>query len=212
MQLSSFVEGSGIRVLDRVPIPIEEGPETGTEFLTFSGLLDGKEHIAIGFGHWEEQVRPLVRVHSECLTGDVFGSLRCDCGPQLAQSRRLLAVEGGLLLYMRHEGRGIGLYRKLEAYRLQLEGLDTFEANLALGRQEDERDFVTAARMLEALGKKRVRLITNNPDKVKQLEGAGIVVEERVPTGTFLNSFNRAYLEAKRSKHLHSLQIERVRA
>jgi GTP cyclohydrolase II len=172
---------------------------------TFHGLVDDQEHLAFGLGDWTEALdrhaaggpAPLVRPHSECLTGDVFGSLRCDCGPQLREAVERIAGAGGFLLYLRQEGRGIGLYPKLDAYALQDEGLDTYEANLALGHQEDERDYSAAVQMLNALGLQRVALLTNNPDKAEQLSRLGVTVTERVPTGVYLTRANAGYLAAK---------------
>ncbi|MFC6341566.1 GTP cyclohydrolase II, partial [Nocardioides hankookensis] len=163
---------------------------------------DGREHLALRLG---PAVRrdPLVRVHSECLTGDVLGSARCDCGPQLRESVERIADVGGYLLYLRQEGRGIGLYAKLDAYALQDDGLDTYEANVALGYGEDERDYTVAAQMLEALGERRVALLTNNPDKAGQLAALGIDVVRRVPTAVHRSASNARYLEAKvRHGHL----------
>lgn len=145
---------------------------------------------------------PLVRLHSECLTGDLLGSARCDCGPQLDEALALLSRRGGALLYLRQEGRGIGLANKLDAYLLQDAGADTFEANRLLGRDDDERDYATAAAMLHALGLTRVLLLTNNPDKERQLRAHGIDVVRSVPTGVHRTPANSAYLEAKaRSGH-----------
>lgn len=144
-----------------------------------------------------ETAVPLVRLHSECLTGDVFGSQRCDCGPQLREAVERISDAGGYLLYLRQEGRGIGLYNKLDAYALQNTGLDTYEANLALGFAMDERDYTVGAQMLLALGVDRVHLLTNNPDKATQLQAAGIHVNTRVPTALHLVPANRPYLAAK---------------
>jgi GTP cyclohydrolase II len=182
-----------------VPLQFPDGYATTACVFTFDGLVDGREHLALGFGDWDRDdgPPPLVRPHSECLTGDVFGSLRCDCGPQLREAVERVADAGGLVLYLRQEGRGIGLYAKLDAYALQDAGLDTFEANLALGRGEDERDYTAAAQMLLALGIDRVALLTNNPDKVGQLSELGITVAEQVPTGVFRGPTNAAYLAAK---------------
>jgi GTP cyclohydrolase II len=143
-------------------------------------------------------------LHSECLTGDVFGSQRCDCGLQLNEAIEKLSEEGGYLLYLRQEGRGIGLYAKIEAYLLQTAGLDTFEANERLGFGDDERNYRCAAEMLCALGVKRIRLLTNNPDKVRQLVAFGIDVVATVPTGVYVNQHNREYLRAKAGKGQHS--------
>jgi GTP cyclohydrolase II len=148
----------------------------------------------------------LVRLHSECLTGDVLGSLKCDCGPQLNDALAAIADAGwGILLYLRQEGRGIGLVNKLRAYSLQDQGFDTVDANIRLGFVDDERDFSVAARMLEALSQQRVRLLTNNPRKVAGLEAAGIEVVAQVPLKTAGNRHNQAYLDAKRLRSGHTL-------
>ena len=148
---------------------------------------------------------PLVRLHSECLTGDVFGSQRCDCGPQLREAVERISGAGGYLLYLRQEGRGIGLYAKLDAYALQDAGLDTYEANVALGYGEDERDYTVAAQMLLALGADRIDLLSNNPDKADQLRAAGIDVARRVPTGLHLSPVNADYLATKAGHGGHRL-------
>ncbi|WP_290370408.1 GTP cyclohydrolase II RibA, partial [Microbacterium sp. Bi128] len=139
-----------------------------------------------------------MRLHSECLTGDVFGSQRCDCGPQLREAVERIAAEGGFLLYLRQEGRGIGLYSKLDAYALQDVGLDTYAANLALGHGEDERDYTAAAQMLGAMGTGTLRLLSNNPDKAAQLTGLGLEVSGQVATGVHASAANLRYLAAKR--------------
>ena len=147
-----------------------------------------------------------MRLHSECLTGDVFGSLKCDCGPQLDEALAAIAASGwGILLYLRQEGRGIGLANKLRAYSLQDQGFDTIEANLRIGFGEDERDYAVAARMLEALAQERIRLLTNNPRKVAGLEAERIAVVERVPLKSGANPHNEAYLETKRLRSGHQL-------
>jgi GTP cyclohydrolase II len=147
---------------------------------------------------------PLVRLHSECLTGDVFGSLKCDCGPQLKEALTLIGDAGsGVLLYLRQEGRGIGLANKLRAYALQDRGLDTVDANLRLGFADDERDYAHAAAILQALGIDEVRLLTNNPNKVAALEAEGIKVAERVAHHMSANPHNADYLAVKRSKSGH---------
>ena len=172
---------------------------------SFEGLVDGREHLALRFG--DPGAAPLVRLHSECLTGDVLGSQRCDCGPQLHESLERIAEDGGYLLYLRQEGRGIGLYAKLEAYRLQDAGLDTYAANRVLGHPEDGRDYTVAAQMLAALGVRQVRLLSNNPDKADQLERLGIEVVERVGTGVHLTPANRGYLAAKVRHRAHALDL-----
>jgi GTP cyclohydrolase II len=172
---------------------------------TFRGLTDGEQHLAIRLGDAETSSRPLVRLHSECLLGDVFGSRRCDCGPQLEEAVERLAGVGGWLLYLRQEGRGIGLYNKLEAYALQDAGLNTFEANVRLGFPADARDYRAAAEMLTALDVTSVDLLTNNPEKVGQLQAYGVDVGEVVPTGTFSNDTNHRYLKAKAKHANHTL-------
>jgi GTP cyclohydrolase II len=165
-----------------------------------------KEHVALTLGAIDDGEPILVRAHSECLTGDVFGSFRCDCGEQLADSLRFLQEQGrGVLLYLRQEGRGIGLTKKISAYALQEQGLDTVEANLALGLPEDMRDYRVAAEMLLDLGVRRVRLLTNNPAKIEGLERYGVEVVERVPLGISPNPWNLGYLRTKRAKMGHLL-------
>jgi GTP cyclohydrolase II len=180
-----------------VPLDLPDGITTDARVTTFHGLADGREHLAIRLGDPAPEEVPLVRLHSECLTGDVLGSRRCDCGPQLHEALERITAVGGYLLYLRQEGRGIGLYPKLDAYALQDGGLDTYEANVALGHSEDERDYTVAAQMLHALGVDRVALLTNNPDKAAQLEQLGIEVITIVPTGIYRNPANEAYLDAK---------------
>ena len=178
-----------------VPLRFGDGYATTARIITFSGLVDGREHVALALG--DPPRIPLVRPHSECLTGDVFGSQRCDCGAQLRESVERIAEVGGYVLYLRQEGRGIGLYDKLDAYALQDGGLDTYEANLALGHAEDERDYTVAAQMLRALGVPDVVLLTNNPDKVGQLVALGITVTAQERTGIHLSPANAGYLSAK---------------
>jgi GTP cyclohydrolase II len=154
-----------------------------------------------------------VRLHSECLTGDVFGSQRCDCGPQLREAVERITNHGGYVLYLRQEGRGIGLYEKLDAYALQDRGLDTYDANLALGHQADERDYTSAAQMLHALGANRIGLLSNNPDKSAQLARLGITIARQVPTALHLTGANAAYLATKARRGGHDLLsrgLERV--
>jgi len=190
-----------------VPLPLRfaDGYTTSAEVYTFDGLVDGREHLALGFGDAGD--RELVRLHSECLTGDVLGSERCDCGPQLREAVERIAAVGGYVLYLRQEGRGIGLYAKLDAYALQDAGLDTYEANLVLGHGEDERDYTVAAQMLHALGQHRIRLLTNNPDKADQLSALGISIAETVPTAVHLSSANARYLAAKVRRGAHTLHL-----
>jgi GTP cyclohydrolase II len=197
-----------VRTRVRVPLRFPDGYETTADVLTFHGLADGKEHLLLGLGGWEAAALPLVRPHSECLTGDVFGSQRCDCGPQLREAAERITEAGGFLLYLRQEGRGIGLYSKLDAYALQDAGLDTYEANTALGHGEDERDYTAAAQMLAAVGVGRIRLLSNNPDKAAQLERLGVAVAERVPTGVHVSESNVRYLAAKRDHTSHSIDLD----
>jgi GTP cyclohydrolase II len=190
----------------RVPLPVRLGDvETVAEVVTFDGLVDDLEHLAIVLGSPSDV--PLVRLHSECLTGDVLGSRRCDCGPQLHEAVDRIEATGGYLLYLRQEGRGIGLYAKLDAYLLQDRGLDTYDANLALGYAADARDYTVAAQMLVALGVDRLALLTNNPDKAHQLAVHGLDVVSRVPTAVHLTAANRRYLSAKAHRGSHALEL-----
>lgn len=204
-----------IRTQVVVPLRFPDGFETPGRVITFDGLVDGREHVAIGLGNRfdlrdagaNDLAVPLVRPHSECLTGDVFGSARCDCGPQLREAAERISATGGYLLYLRQEGRGIGLYAKLDAYALQESGLDTYDANLALGFDADERDYAAAAQMLRALGATRVALLSNNPDKVSQLTALGISVVDRVGTGVHLTEANATYLFTKANRGAHRLEL-----
>ena len=204
-----------IRRQVRIPLRFADGYATDARVLTFDGLVDGLEHLALGLGGYAEPsqqsalppTEPLVRPHSECLTGDVFGSQRCDCGAQLREAVERIAEAGGYLLYLRQEGRGIGLYSKLDAYLLQDAGLDTYEANLALGHAEDERDYTVAAQMLGALDVPRVALLSNNPDKAAQLTRLGVTVTAQVPTRVHLSAANAGYLETKAGRGAHTLHL-----
>ncbi len=174
----------------------------------YTSAIDGKEHLAFIKGILHPKKPMLVRIHSECLTGDVFHSHRCDCGEQLAASMEQINREGaGVLLYLRQEGRGIGLLNKLKAYALQEQGLDTVEANLQLGFPADLREYETAAHMLRDLGVRKVRLMTNNPDKIKGLERCGLSVNERIPLQLPTNADNAAYMETKKRKLQHMLTL-----
>src|SRR3954467_4163107 len=194
-----------IRTQVALPLRFADGYASDAQVFTFDGLVDDGEHLAFALGDRAAPLQvgerhravPLIRAHSECLTGDVFGSLRCDCGPQLREAVERLADVGGFLLYLRQEGRGIGLYSKLEAYALQDRGLDTYDANLALGHGADERDYTVAAQMLTALGVGRVALLSNNPDKRNQLQDNGIDIVEQVPTGVHQSEANARYLSTK---------------
>jgi GTP cyclohydrolase II len=200
----------------QVPLPLRfaDGYATTARVFSFDGLADGREHVAFGLGDRAAAVTstaklrvPLVRPHSECLTGDVFGSERCDCGAQLREAVERITDSGGFLLYLRQEGRGIGLYPKLDSYALQDAGLDTYEANVALGHREDERSYLVAAQMLRALGASRVALLSNNPDKARQLGRLGVKVTERVPTGVHLSPTNGRYLATKAARGGHTLDL-----
>jgi GTP cyclohydrolase II len=196
-----------IRTTVKVPFRFGDGFSTTAQVFTFHGLVDGQHHLAMGLGPVSSRQVPLVRLHSECLTGDVFGSQRCDCGAQLREGVERISAAGGYLLYLRQEGRGIGLYDKLDAYSLQDEGLDTYQANLALGHAADERDYSVAAQMLRALGVSQVSLLSNNPDKAAQLDELGITVTERIPTQVHLSPANSAYLAAKARHGAHTLDL-----
>lgn len=206
----------------RTQVPLQlrfpDGYATDARVFTFDGLVDGREHIAIGLGtravaHGPGTTHtdvPLVRPHSECLTGDVFGSQRCDCGPQMREAVERIDVAGGYLLYLRQEGRGIGLYAKLDAYLLQDRGLDTYDANMALGFGADERDYTVAAQMLHALECSRVALLSNNPDKASQLRRLGVTITEVVPTGVHWSETNVAYLTTKARRGAHGLDLSAI--
>jgi len=201
--MSPAVIPATVRRQVRMPVRLAGGEVVEGSLHTFDGLIDGQEHVVVALGDRAcvplspRACVPLVRVHSECLTGDVLGSQRCDCGPQLAEAMDRLHEAGGYLVYLRQEGRGIGLYNKIDAYALQDGGLDTFEANEALGFGGDERRYDVAAQMLLGLGVDRVELLTNNPDKVTQLRAAGVAVDGCLPTALHLSSANRRYLTAK---------------
>ncbi|GIP25537.1 riboflavin biosynthesis protein RibBA [Paenibacillus sp. J23TS9] len=177
--------------------------------VAYTNDVDDKEHLALVKGTISSETPVLVRVHSECLTGDVFHSLRCDCGPQFAAALRQIEEEGsGVLLYMRQEGRGIGLINKLKAYELQEQGLDTVDANLKLGFPADLRDYGIGAQILKDLGVRQIRLLTNNPRKIKGLEGHGLEVVERVPIQMEAGVDNSCYLHTKQTKLGHMLSME----
>lgn len=186
------------------PVTLADGVETARIF-TFHGLADSGEHVALGLGAFRRPGTgvPLVRIHSECLTGDVFGSRRCDCGPQLGEAMTRVRASGGYVLYLRQEGRGIGLYSKIDAYGLQDQGLDTFAANRALGFEDDARDYRVAAEMLLALGVRRIDLLTGNPAKTGQVTAHGIEVRQVLSTGLHSTPSNLRYLQAK-AAHGHT--------
>jgi GTP cyclohydrolase II len=207
-----------IRTQVELPLRFADGYAADARVFTFNGLVDDREHLAFALGDRaasdppDEHSVPLIRPHSECLTGDVFGSQRCDCGPQLREAVERIVAAGGYLLYLRQEGRGIGLYSKLAAYALQDAGVDTYDANLALGHGEDERNYVAAAQMLDALGVSRVALLSNNPDKARQLRSCGVTVVEQVPTGVYVSAANHRYLETKARRGRHTLDLPSVLA
>jgi 3,4-dihydroxy 2-butanone 4-phosphate synthase/GTP cyclohydrolase II len=176
--------------------------------IAFKQIHGGLEHLALVKGKWTPDEPVLVRVHSSCMTGDIFGSCRCDCGPQLHEALRMIEKEGkGALVYLNQEGRGIGLFNKIHAYKLQEQGMDTVEANLALGFRDDERDYGVGASILRELGISRMRLITNNPLKRRGLEGYGLIVAENVPLVIPPNSHNKFYLETKANKMGHDFKL-----
>ncbi|WP_026369604.1 bifunctional 3,4-dihydroxy-2-butanone-4-phosphate synthase/GTP cyclohydrolase II [Kallotenue papyrolyticum] len=200
---------SPARLVSRAQLPTRFGMFTA---LAYTSPLDPGETVALVMGELDGDPPPLARLHSECLTGDAFGSLRCDCGPQLEAALRRIADEGrGVLVYLRQEGRGIGLHNKLRAYALQEQGLDTVEANHALGFPADLRDYGLGAQILLDLGLRRVRLMTNNPRKVRALQSYGLEVEQ-VPLQVGATPENRRYLAAKRDKLGHTLEVKHARA
>ena len=201
--IAAYDDVGRLALVARACLPVATS-ETA-EIVAFRSPEVVNEHVALIIGQPNASV-PLVRLHSECLTGDVLGSLKCDCGPQLHTALTAIADSGwGILLYLRQEGRGIGLINKLRAYSLQDQGFDTVDANLRLGFAVDARDFGVAARMLSLLGQKSIRLLTNNPDKVAALEAAGISVVERVPHTAASNAHNDRYLATKRDRTGHQL-------
>ena len=204
MRMESFVRRSAEAV-----IPTAFAGEF--KVIVYENDVDDLLHVALIKGEISSEQPILVRVHSECLTGDVFGSLRCDCGDQLHKAMEMMDREGsGILLYMRQEGRGIGLVNKLKAYVLQDQGMDTVEANLELGFQADMRNYGIGAQVLVDLGVKKMRLLTNNPKKIIGLDGYGLSLIEQIPIEIEPNEFNRCYLECKQSKMGHLLHVDRT--
>ncbi|MBI9069260.1 MAG: bifunctional 3,4-dihydroxy-2-butanone-4-phosphate synthase/GTP cyclohydrolase II [Salinivirgaceae bacterium] len=190
---------------EEVSLPSEYG---NFKLIPFLDKTTKEEHIALIKGEWTPDEPVLVRVHSSCITGDIFGSLRCDCGPQLHKAMEIIDNEGkGVIVYMNQEGRGIGLFNKIKAYKLQEEGLDTVEANIALGFNEDERNYGVGAQILKELGVKRMRLLTNNPIKRIGLEGFGVEIVENVHLEVPVNKHNQFYMATKRDKMGHYLHL-----
>jgi 3,4-dihydroxy 2-butanone 4-phosphate synthase/GTP cyclohydrolase II len=203
MRAESFVHRAAATV-----IPTVHGGEF--EMIAFENDVDNLLHIALVKGKIEPEQPALVRVHSECMTGDIFGSLRCDCGDQLHRAMGIIAQEGsGVIIYLRQEGRGIGLVNKLKAYELQQkQGFDTVEANIKLGFKDDLRDYGIGAQMLRSIGVRKMRLLTNNPKKMVGLEGYGLSIVEQIPIEIEPNEYNRCYLECKKLKMGHMLQLD----
>ncbi len=196
-----------VKRLFSTPLPTRYGE---FKLIIYETAIEGEHHLALVKGEIEGKENVLIRVHSQCLTGDVFGSFRCDCGDQLHEAMKRIEAEGaGVLVYMRQEGRGIGLLNKLVCYRLQDQGLDTVEANLAIGFPSDARDYGIGAQILADLGLSSIRLMTNNPEKRIGLEGYGLKVVERVPIQIEPHEKNRFYLEAKRDKMGHLLDLSK---
>jgi len=192
----------------KVSLKIGSNSQIPVEIVSFNGLTSEKEHIAILFTQPDNLNNPpLVRIHSECLTGDVFHSSRCDCGEQLDEAIELMAKDGGVILYLLQEGRGIGLYNKIDAYKLQSEGMNTYQANNHLGFADDLRDFTVAGQMLEALNISTLKLMTNNPIKAKALTDYGLTVDKEVNTSTHIKDGNEDYLKAKVDYAGHKLEL-----
>jgi GTP cyclohydrolase II len=207
--LADWKDTARLSIAARAHLPTAAAEQA--EIVAFRSADDLREHVALIVGAQDGDRPPLVRLHSECLTGDILGSLKCDCGPQLDAALKAMAAEAqaggwGVLLYLRQEGRGIGLINKLRAYGLQDQGFDTVDANNRLGLPTEARDFPVAARMLELLGVRAVRLMTNNPEKVRSLEAEGVVVAERVPHQLPPNPHNARYLATKRDRAGHLLK------
>lgn len=194
-----------LKIRNRVKVPLKYGV---AEFISFDGLSDGKEHLVICFGSANRNTVQNLRLHSECMTGEVFGSEKCDCAEQLDESLSYFSNHDGYLVYLRQEGRGIGLYNKLDAYDLQNAGLDTVQANQALSFADDIRDYKIAADMLHCLGIKKVKLFSNNPLKEKGLTENNIQVIETAGTGLYIKPGNTKYLQTKATKSGHKINQE----
>jgi GTP cyclohydrolase II len=201
--VAAFQDAGQLRIAARARLPVSASNDA--ELIAYRSTADAADHVALVVGKRDGST-PVVRLHSECLTGDVLGSLKCDCGPQLHEALHQIAGAGwGVLLYLRQEGRGIGLVNKLRAYALQDQGFDTVDANIRLGFAVDARDFAVAAQMLRLLSVDRVRLLTNNPEKVAGLEAEGVAVVERLPLKIAANPHNAQYLDTKRDRTGHKL-------
>jgi GTP cyclohydrolase II len=201
--VAAFQDAGQLRIAARARLPVSASADA--ELIAFRSIADAADHVALVVGKRDGST-PVVRLHSECLTGDVLGSLKCDCGPQLHEALHQIAGAGwGVLLYLRQEGRGIGLVNKLRAYALQDQGFDTVDANIRLGFAVDARDFAVAAQMLRLLSLDKVRLLTNNPEKVAGLEAEGVAVVERLPLKIAANPHNAQYLDTKRDRTGHKL-------
>jgi GTP cyclohydrolase II len=201
--VSAFADSAALQIAARARLPVAANADA--EIIAFRSDADSTDHVALIIGK-RDASPPVVRLHSECLTGDVLGSLKCDCGPQLYEAlHQISEAKWGILLYLRQEGRGIGLINKLRAYALQDQGFDTVDANIRLGFAIDARDFSVAARMLELLGVGAIRLLTNNPEKVAGIEAEGINVTERLPLQIAANPHNAHYLATKRDRTGHKL-------
>lgn len=201
--VSAFVDSGRLNIAARARLPVAANADA--EIIAFRSDADASDHVALVIGK-RDKSEPVVRLHSECLTGDVLGSLKCDCGPQLHEALQQISdANWGILLYLRQEGRGIGLINKLRAYSLQDQGFDTVDANTRLGFAVDARDFAVAARMLALLEVSNIRLLTNNPEKVKGIEAEGLKVTERLPLKIAANPHNSHYLDTKRDRTGHQL-------
>ncbi|MFQ3579079.1 MAG: bifunctional 3,4-dihydroxy-2-butanone-4-phosphate synthase/GTP cyclohydrolase II [Bacteroidales bacterium] len=200
LQRESLVEAG-----DKVKLPTEYGD---FNVIVFRQINNGLEHVALIKGEWLPDEPILVRVHSSCMTGDIFGSYRCDCGPQLHKAMQMVEAEGkGVIVYMQQEGRGIGLFNKMKAYKLQEQGRDTLEANIELGFKADERDYGVGAQILRSLGVKKMRLMTNNPTKRAGLEGYGLEIIENIPIVIEPNQHNKFYIETKVQRMGHTIHL-----
>ncbi len=206
--MSQSVSSLHVQQLACARIPTDYGE---FQLCLYANSKDDKDHLALVMGDVRDQENVLVRVHSECFTGDVLGSRRCDCGDQLHGAMRIIGEAGqGVIVYLRQEGRGIGLLDKLRAYNLQDEGYDTVEANLMLGHQADEREYDIAAAILADLGVRSIRLLTNNPDKVASLKALGVDVRQRMPIQAPVHPENAFYLSTKAIRMHHQLDLSRI--